>query len=67
MAELKQSYRFQSKKEEEQTEDGAGEAGAENQSVSVKRNAELYMNNIVKYLIVPEGVEIPVGWIRKQL
>ena len=49
----------QSKKEEEQTEDGASEA-SQNQSEQEDKS-ELYMNNIVKYLIVPEGVEIPVG------
>ena len=49
----------QSKKEEEQTEDGASEA-SQNQSEQEDKS-ELYLNNIVKYLIVPEGVEIPVG------
>ena len=49
----------QSKKEEEQTEDGASEA-SKNQSEQEDKS-ELYLNNIVKYLIVPEGVEIPVG------
>lgn len=49
----------QSKKEEEQTEDGANEA-SQNQSEQEDKS-ELYLNNIVKYLIVPEGVEIPVG------
>ena len=47
------------KKEEEQTEDGASEA-SQNQSEQEDKS-ELYLNNIVKYLIVPEGVEIPVG------
>lgn len=49
----------QSKKEEEQTEDGASEA-SQNQSEQEDKS-ELYLNNIVKYLIVPDGVEIPVG------
>lgn len=49
----------QSKKEEEQTEDGASEA-SQNQSEQEDKS-ELYLNNVVKYLIVPEGVEIPVG------
>lgn len=49
----------QSKKEEEQTEDGASEV-SQNQSEQEDKS-ELYLNNIVKYLIVPEGVEIPVG------
>ena len=49
----------QRKKEEEQTEDGASEA-SKNQSEQEDKS-ELYLNNIVKYLIVPEGVEIPVG------
>ena len=49
----------QSKKEEEQTEDAASEA-SQNQSEQEDKS-ELYLNNIVKYLIVPEGVEIPVG------
>ena len=49
----------QSKKEEEQTEDGASEA-SKNQSEQEDKS-ELYLNNIVKYLIVPDGVEIPVG------
>ena len=49
----------QSKKEEEQTEDGASEA-SKNQSEQEDKSG-LYLNNIVKYLIVPEGVEIPVG------
>lgn len=49
----------QSKKEEEQTEDGASEV-SQNQSEQEDKS-ELYLNNIVKYLIVPDGVEIPVG------
>ena len=49
----------QSKKEEEQTEDGASEA-SQNQSEQEDKS-ELYLNNIVKYLSVPDGVEIPVG------
>ena len=49
----------QSKKEEEQTEDGASEA-SQNQSEQEDKS-ELYLNNVVKYLIVPDGVEIPVG------
>ena len=64
-AEMTQSGRVetkttdQSKKEEEQTEDGASEA-SKNQSEQEDKS-ELYLNNIVKYLVVPEGVEIPVG------
>lgn len=64
-AEMTQSGRVetkttdQNKKEEEQTEDGASEA-SKNQS-GQEDKSELYLNNIVKYLIVPEGVEIPVG------
>lgn len=55
----------QSKKEEEQTEDGASEV-SQNQSEQEDKS-ELYLNNIVKYLIVPDGVEIPVGLDKKTI
>ena len=65
----------QSKKEEEQTEDGVKLYRYENDimllEVDMKTDTErevleeetenLYEGNVVKYLIVPDGVEIPVG------
>ena len=54
-AELTQSGHVETKTIESDNEDkSAAQSGQEDKT-------DLYMNNIVKYLIVPEGVEIPVG------
>ena len=55
----KQRLQIRAKKRKNRQKDGASEA-SQNQSEQEDKS-ELYLNNVVKYLIVPEGVEIPVG------